>query len=113
MQAWLAHVTSGRHEQAWRELFADNPFAAIHGRFCYHPCETLCNRAQLDSSVSIHSVERFLGDLARERGWMFETPPARTGKRLRAAFGPGADGTLHRQAQRDLNRWKPSRSGSS
>ena len=49
IQAWLAHATAGRHEAAWRQLVADNPFAAIHGRVCYHPCETVCNRAHLDS----------------------------------------------------------------
>jgi hypothetical protein len=32
IQAWLAHAQSGRHEQAWRELVADNPFPAIHVR---------------------------------------------------------------------------------
>jgi hypothetical protein len=68
IQAWLAHATAGRHEQAWRQLVADNPLPAIHGRVCYHPCESVCNRANLDSAVSIHSVERFLGDLARGRG---------------------------------------------
>jgi NADPH-dependent glutamate synthase beta subunit-like oxidoreductase len=41
---------------------------AIHGRVCYHPCESVCNRADLDSAVSIHGVERFLGDLAIEQG---------------------------------------------
>ena len=69
----------------------DNPFAAIHGRVCYHPCETVCNRAHLDSAVSIHSVERFLGDLARERGWMFEPPSTRTGKRV-LVVGAGPSG---------------------
>ena len=41
---------------------SNNPFPAIHGRVCYHPCESVCNRANLDSAVSIHSVERFLGE---------------------------------------------------
>ena len=91
IQAWLAHATAGRHEAAWRQLVADNPFAAIHGRVCYHPCETVCNRAHLDSAVSIHSVERFLGDLARERGWTFEPPPTRTGKRV-LVIGAGPSG---------------------
>jgi len=91
IQAWLAHATAGRHEAAWRQLVADNPFAAIHGRVCYHPCETVCNRAHLDAAVSIHSVERFLGDLARERGWMFDAPPARTGKRV-LVIGAGPSG---------------------
>src|SRR5262249_32541531 len=76
IQAWLAHAQVGRHEQAWRQLVADNPLAAIHGRVCYHPCESVCNRARLDSAVSIHAVERVLGDLALERGWAFDPPPA-------------------------------------
>ena len=75
IQAWLAHATAGRHEEAWRRLVADNPFAAIHGRVCYHPCETVCNRANLDSAVSIHSVERFLGDLARSTAGCSTHPP--------------------------------------
>ena len=82
IQAWLSHMQAGRHEQAWRQLVADNPLPAIHGRVCYHPCESVCNRASLDSAVSIHSVERFLGDLALEQGWLFDPPPRRTGKRV-------------------------------
>ena len=82
---------AGRYEQAWRQLVADNPLAAIHGRVCYHPCETVCNRAQLDSSVSIHAVERFLGDLARERGWAFGRPAAGTGRRV-LVIGSGPSG---------------------
>jgi NADPH-dependent glutamate synthase beta subunit-like oxidoreductase len=91
IQAWLAHAMEGRHEQAWRALVADNPLAAIHGRICYHPCETGCNRANLDSAVSIHSIERFLGDLALERGWQFDSPPVSTGKRV-LVIGSGPSG---------------------
>ncbi len=82
IQAWLSHTKAGRHEQAWRELVADNPFPAIHGRVCYHPCESVCNRADLDTAVSIHSVERFLGDLALEQGWQFDPSPVRSGRRV-------------------------------
>ncbi|MGO9500689.1 MAG: NAD(P)-binding protein [Streptosporangiaceae bacterium] len=91
IQAWLAHAEVGRHEQAWRQLVADNPMPAIHGRVCYHPCETVCNRASLDSAVSIHSVERFLGDLALEREWSFDPPPVRSGKRV-LVIGSGPSG---------------------
>ncbi|MDP9258907.1 MAG: NAD(P)-binding protein [Actinomycetota bacterium] len=91
IQAWLAHTQAGRHEQAWRELVADNPFPAIHGRVCYHPCESVCNRADLDSAVSIHAVERFLGDLALERGWGFDAPTVRSGKRV-LVLGAGPSG---------------------
>jgi len=91
IQAWLAHAEAGRHEQAWRQLTQDNPLPAIHGRVCYHPCETACNRASLDSAVSIHAVERFLGDLARERGWTLHGPHQRSGKRV-LVVGAGPSG---------------------
>jgi NADPH-dependent glutamate synthase beta subunit-like oxidoreductase len=91
IQAWLAHVNAGENELAWRALTEDNPFAAIHGRVCYHPCETSCNRAQLDSAVGIHAVERFLGDLALEREWRFDAPLIRTGKRV-LVVGAGPSG---------------------
>ena len=91
IQGWLAQAQAGEHERAWRVLVADNPFAAIHGRVCYHPCESDCNRARLDSAVSIHSVERFLGDLALERGWLFDPPAVRSGKRV-LVVGAGPSG---------------------
>jgi NADPH-dependent glutamate synthase beta subunit-like oxidoreductase len=91
IQAWLAHAQAGQHEQAWRQLVADNPLPAIHGRVCYHPCETECNRANLDSAVSIHAVERFLGDLALDRGWRHDPPPTRSGRRV-LVIGAGPSG---------------------
>ncbi|HTS95977.1 MAG TPA: NAD(P)-binding protein [Streptosporangiaceae bacterium] len=91
IQAWLAHAETGQHEQAWRQLTADNPMPAIHGRVCYHPCESVCNRASLDSAVSIHSVERFLGDLALERGWQFDRPKLSSGQRV-LVIGAGPSG---------------------
>src|SRR5450755_3349596 len=91
IQAWLAHAQAGRNEEAWRELVQDNPFPAIHGRVCYHPCESVCNRANLDSAVSIHSVERFLGDLALERGWRLDPPPTSSGQRV-LVIGAGPSG---------------------
>ena len=69
IQAWLALAQAGKYRQAWETLIADNPLPAVHGRVCYHPCESGCNRKDLDASVSIHAVERFLGDLAAEQGW--------------------------------------------
>lgn len=91
IQSYLALVKAGEHERAWRTLVGDNPFAAICGRVCYHPCESACNRTSLDSPVSIHAVERFLGDLARERDWRFEPPVARDGQRV-LVIGAGPSG---------------------
>ena len=91
IQAWLGLVKAGDHEAAWRALTADNPFPAIHGRVCYHPCETVCNRAELDGAVSIHGVERSLGDRAIHEGWAFTPPPSRSGRRV-LVVGAGPSG---------------------
>ena len=101
IQGWLGHARVGQHEEAWRILVADNPFAAIHGRVCYHPCESICNRANLDSAVSIHAVERFLGDAAREHGWQFAPPPQASGKRvLIVGAGPSGLSAAYHLARR-------------
>jgi 2-oxoacid:acceptor oxidoreductase delta subunit (pyruvate/2-ketoisovalerate family) len=90
IQAWLYHAEEGAYETAWRRLMEDNPMPAIHGRVCYHPCEGSCNRGQLDQAVSIHAVERFLGDQAIKHGWQVRCAPA-TGKRV-LIVGAGPSG---------------------
>ncbi|MDX3387245.1 NAD(P)-binding protein [Streptomyces niveiscabiei] len=82
IQQWLFHAESGDYEAAWRELMRDNPLPAVMGRVCYHPCETACNRVQVDDAVGINSVERFLGDEAIRRGWSVPAPATGSGKRV-------------------------------
>ena len=59
VQGWLYDGEAGNYESAWRHLTRDNPLPAIMGRICYHPCQTACNRDELDEAVGINSVERF------------------------------------------------------
>jgi NADPH-dependent glutamate synthase beta subunit-like oxidoreductase len=87
IQRWLYEAESGDYETAWRQLADDNPFPAVMGRICYHPCETTCNRAQLNEAVGINSIERFLGDLAIERGWPLPRAGSDTGKRVLVVGG--------------------------
>ncbi len=90
-QAWLYHAEEGDYEAAWRRIMDDNPFPAIMGRVCYHPCETACNRGQLDEAVGINSVERFLGDAAIEHGWKVELLAPPSGRRV-LVVGAGPSG---------------------
>ncbi len=90
IQAWLALAQTGKYRLAWDALIRDNPLPSVHGRVCYHPCETGCNRKELDSAVSIHAIERFLGDLATKQGWTIPVDHVSTGKRiLVVGAGPG------------------------
>jgi 2-oxoacid:acceptor oxidoreductase delta subunit (pyruvate/2-ketoisovalerate family) len=87
IQRWLYDAEPGDYETAWRTLVEDNPFPAVMGRICYHPCETACNRAQLDEAVGINSIERFLGDLAIERCWTLPPAGTNTGRRVLVVGG--------------------------
>jgi len=91
IQGWLALAQAGDYEAAWQTLIENNPFPAIHGRVCYHPCENACNRAFTDQEVSIHAVERFLGDMAMEKGWKPQYTPRPGGKRV-LVIGGGPSG---------------------
>ena len=91
IQGWLFHAEAGNYEQAWRVLTRDNPLPATMGRVCYHPCESACNRGELDECVGINAIERFLGDEALRRRWQFEPPADSTGKRV-LVVGAGPSG---------------------
>ena len=93
IQQWLYEAEEGGagYERAWRRIMEDNPFPAVMGRVCYHPCETACNRAQLDEAVGINSVERFVGDEAIRCGWTVAALAPPSGKRV-LVVGAGPSG---------------------
>jgi NADPH-dependent glutamate synthase beta subunit-like oxidoreductase len=91
VQAWLSEAQAGRYREAWQIIVRDNPLPAVHGRVCYHPCEDACNRTDLDDAVSIHAVERFLGDQALEHGWTIPSDARPAGKRV-LVVGAGPSG---------------------
>ena len=100
VQAWLAEAQAGRYREAWEIIVRDNPMPAVHGRVCYHPCEDACNRKEVDEAVSIHAVERFLGDMALKAGRRARPPHRANGcsssartERALGGLAPGAPRT--------------------
>ncbi|MBU0677736.1 MAG: NAD(P)-binding protein [Verrucomicrobia bacterium] len=91
IQLWLSLCQEGRFEEAWQVIVENNPMPAVHGRVCYHPCEDNCNRSQVDETVSIHAVERFLGDKALAEGWKPKFDAKPTGKKV-LVVGAGPSG---------------------
>ena len=91
IQNWLYFAEAGDYAAAWRKLVEDNPMPAVMGRVCYHPCEGSCNRGRLDEAVSIHAVERFLGDFAIKEGLVPHFEAAPSGKRV-LVIGAGPSG---------------------
>jgi len=90
IQQWLYLAEDGSYEAAWRQIMRDNPLPAVMGRACFHPCQTACNRAEVDETVGINAMERFLGDRALREGWSPDPAGPATGKRvLVVGSGPG------------------------
>jgi NADPH-dependent glutamate synthase beta subunit-like oxidoreductase len=88
---WIGRARSRDFRGAWDILTRHNPFPAIAGRICHHPCETACNRASFDESLAICRLERFVGDQALAEGWFFARPPVERQERV-AVVGGGPSG---------------------
>jgi NADPH-dependent glutamate synthase beta subunit-like oxidoreductase len=78
-------------EYAWRRLTEANPLPSVMGRVCPAPCESGCNRNQVEDFVGINSVEHFLGEWAIEHKLAFPRPTQVTGKKV-AVIGAGPAG---------------------
>ncbi len=91
IQGWLYHAEGGDYAAAWQVLMQDNPLPAVMGRVCYHSCEGACNRGTLDEAVSIHAVERFLGDYALDHGLRPQVAAPPSGRRV-LVVGAGPSG---------------------
>jgi len=58
-----ALVQQGKVLEALDNLKKAQPFPAITGRVCFHPCEGACSRKEVDAAVNINGLEQFLGDV--------------------------------------------------
>lgn len=82
VQEWLTKVQEGDIETAWHIIIRNNPFPAIMGRVCYHPCELACNRGRYDTPVNINLIEKYIGDTAIKEGWKFPKITESSGKKI-------------------------------
>jgi NADH-quinone oxidoreductase subunit F len=63
---YVAHIAAGEYREAVETIWERNPFPAICGRICSHPCELRCRRGELDDPVAIRALKRFASD------WYFQ-----------------------------------------
>lgn len=79
-------------EYAWRRLTEANPFPSVMGRVCPAPCESGCNRNEVEDHVGINSVEHFLGEYAIANNLKFVKPPVAPSGKSVAILGGGPAG---------------------
>ena len=88
IEGYMYLISKGQTEEAWELLRKENPFPAVCGRVCFHPCELACNRKDFDKAVSINQVERFLGDYGLAQGKIPEMKRKRNEKVAIIGSGP-------------------------
>src|SRR6202162_5583356 len=88
---WIGRARERDFRGAREILTRQNPFPAVAGRICHHPCEAACNRAGYDAPLAVCALERTVGDRALEQGWRYPAEPLSRGERI-AIVGGGPSG---------------------
>jgi NADPH-dependent glutamate synthase beta subunit-like oxidoreductase len=88
---WIGRARARDFRGAWEILTRHNPFPAVAGRICHHPCEAACNRGTLDEPLAICRLERHVGDQALAAGWTFTPGDTPRDQRI-AVIGGGPSG---------------------
>jgi NADPH-dependent glutamate synthase beta subunit-like oxidoreductase len=79
-------------EEAWHIYTDTSPFPSVCGRVCPAPCETECNRTELEGAVSINKIERAIGDYGIERNLPLKTLSDEKKPQKVAVVGAGPSG---------------------
>ena len=92
VQGYVRLVAKRKFKEALALMKEDNPFPAICGRVCDHPCEDYCNRGEIDAPVAINMIKRFAADLDLNAETRY-VPEVKAKKASRVAvFGSGPAG---------------------
>ena len=83
--------SDNKWDAAWYRIVDTNPFPAIMGRICPHPCESTCNRQHREESIGINAVEQAIGEHGIEAELKLPQAGPDTGKRV-AVIGAGPAG---------------------
>ncbi len=89
---YVAHIADGEYLQAIDTIRERNPFPAICGRICHHPCELRCRRGELDEPVAIRELKRFAADKYYENEHEEPEPFPQTQSQRVAVVGAGPTG---------------------
>ena len=92
IRSYVDLAAHGHYEKALEVIEEKIPFPATIGRVCPHPCETKCNRKELDQSIAINGLKRFIADAVYARGTRTVSPAPRIHNERVAVIGAGPAG---------------------
>ena len=92
VQGYIALIAQGKYREALALIKEENPFPAVCGRVCNHPCESACMRNEVDDPVAIMYLKRFVADLDLDERTRY-IPEVKESKEKRVAIiGAGPAG---------------------
>jgi NADH-quinone oxidoreductase subunit F len=89
---YVAHIAAGEYQEAIDTIRERNPFPAICGRICHHPCEGKCRRGELEAPVAIRELKRFAADWSYHHNGKEPEPFPKTRSQRVAVVGAGPAG---------------------
>ncbi len=95
IRRYVGLIATGRYEEAIKVIRERNPFPAVCGRICPHPCESVCNRGRQDEPVAIDALKRFVSEyeIAMRKAGKFVPPKPKKDRKIKVAVvGAGPAG---------------------
>ncbi len=71
-QGFIALASEEKFAEAFTLIKEKIPLPGSLGRICYHPCEIECNRKEIDESISICKIRRYIADYIYENPKVLE-----------------------------------------
>jgi heterodisulfide reductase subunit A-like polyferredoxin len=92
VQGWIALMNQGKYEEAVALFKQEHPFPGVCGRVCHHPCEDACTRYELDDSLNIMALHRYLADVDMKSANPFAPEKKEAKNQKVAVIGSGPAG---------------------
>ncbi len=84
-------IALGRNREALELIRSRVPFPRILGYVCFHPCEDVCRRGEIDQAVAVCALKRFAADSVTDEDLLLIERQPDTGKKI-AVIGSGPTG---------------------
>lgn len=88
---YVALMKDHREQEAYLLMKQRNPFPFICGKICARPCEANCRRGQIEKTVGVRALKRYVANYVLDYNGLIESKMPFNGKRV-AIVGAGPAG---------------------